>query len=130
VHRHTHRRGLGLPRRRHRHHRVDLDRTTPDHARARRAYGQGHQGHQGQAGPQGTYHRGDPPLVAQRILSADPDPDARLFTGPRGGRPSRLRAPAPPRPPAHRTHLVRRRRSTRTPVHPYTSSAGSPARDP
>lgn len=31
-------------------------------------------------------HRGDPPLVAQRILSAGPDPDARLFTGPRGGR--------------------------------------------
>ncbi|MCC9705934.1 site-specific integrase [Streptomyces sp. MNU76] len=26
------------------------------------------------------------PLVAQRILSAGPDPDARLFTGPRGGR--------------------------------------------
>ncbi|WP_228989370.1 site-specific integrase [Streptomyces sp. DH8] len=26
------------------------------------------------------------PLVAQRILAAGPDPDARLFTGPRGGR--------------------------------------------
>ncbi|MGC5244192.1 tyrosine-type recombinase/integrase [Streptomyces albogriseolus] len=26
------------------------------------------------------------PLVAQRILSAGPNPDARLFTGPRGGR--------------------------------------------
>ena len=26
------------------------------------------------------------PTVAQRILSAGPDPDARLFTGPRGGR--------------------------------------------
>ncbi|MBQ1105089.1 tyrosine-type recombinase/integrase [Streptomyces sp. 404i] len=26
------------------------------------------------------------PLVAQRILSAGPHPDARLFTGPRGGR--------------------------------------------
>ncbi|MER6528186.1 site-specific integrase [Streptomyces sp. NPDC001508] len=26
------------------------------------------------------------PLVAQRILSAGPDPDKRLFTGPRGGR--------------------------------------------
>ncbi|WDM15145.1 tyrosine-type recombinase/integrase [Streptomyces lavenduligriseus] len=26
------------------------------------------------------------PLVAQRILSVGPDPDARLFTGPRGGR--------------------------------------------
>lgn len=26
------------------------------------------------------------PLVAQRVLSAGPDPDARLFTGPRGGR--------------------------------------------
>ncbi|EDY45501.2 phage integrase [Streptomyces sp. SPB074] len=26
------------------------------------------------------------PLVAQRILTAGPDPDARLFTGPRGGR--------------------------------------------
>lgn len=26
------------------------------------------------------------PLVAQRILSASPHPDARLFTGPRGGR--------------------------------------------
>ncbi|MEV5579583.1 hypothetical protein AB0L39_13590 [Streptomyces parvus] len=28
------------------------------------------------------------PLVAQRILSAGPNPDARLFTGPRGGRTS------------------------------------------
>ncbi|WP_228022477.1 tyrosine-type recombinase/integrase [Streptomyces acidicola] len=26
------------------------------------------------------------PLIAQRILSASPNPDARLFTGPRGGR--------------------------------------------
>lgn len=26
------------------------------------------------------------PLVAQRVLAAGPDPDARLFTGPRGGR--------------------------------------------
>ncbi|WP_329620141.1 site-specific integrase [Streptomyces sp. NBC_01255] len=26
------------------------------------------------------------PLVAQRILAAGPDPDARMFTGPRGGR--------------------------------------------
>ncbi|MFJ1589311.1 tyrosine-type recombinase/integrase [Kitasatospora albolonga] len=26
------------------------------------------------------------PLVAQRILSAGPNPNARLFTGPRGGR--------------------------------------------
>ncbi|EHN78485.1 phage integrase [Streptomyces coelicoflavus ZG0656] len=26
------------------------------------------------------------PLVAQRVLSAGPNPDARLFTGPRGGR--------------------------------------------
>ncbi|MEV7504820.1 tyrosine-type recombinase/integrase [Streptomyces sp. NPDC093018] len=26
------------------------------------------------------------PLVAQHILSADPDPDARMFTGPRAGR--------------------------------------------
>lgn len=26
------------------------------------------------------------PFAAQRILSAGPDPDARLFTGPRGGR--------------------------------------------
>ncbi|MFJ2584963.1 hypothetical protein [Streptomyces sp. NPDC087538] len=26
------------------------------------------------------------PIVAQRIPSAGPDPDARLFTGPRGGR--------------------------------------------
>ncbi|MDO0910032.1 hypothetical protein QQM39_03900 [Streptomyces sp. DT2A-34] len=26
------------------------------------------------------------PLITQRILSADPNPDARLFTGPRGGR--------------------------------------------
>ncbi|WP_320783572.1 tyrosine recombinase XerC [Streptomyces sp. CRN 30] len=26
------------------------------------------------------------PLVAQRLLAAGPDPDARLFTGPRGGR--------------------------------------------
>ncbi|MGW7710099.1 tyrosine-type recombinase/integrase [Streptomyces sp. JV184] len=67
------------------------------------------------------------PLVAQRILSAGPNPDARPFTGPRGGRIStavlrdathlgrrghqaRLRASAPPRPPAHRTDLVRRRR--------------------
>ncbi|MFI8327043.1 tyrosine-type recombinase/integrase [Streptomyces sp. NPDC085529] len=26
------------------------------------------------------------PLVAQRVLAAGPDPDARVFTGPRGGR--------------------------------------------
>ncbi|WUP00132.1 tyrosine-type recombinase/integrase [Streptomyces sp. NBC_00272] len=26
------------------------------------------------------------PLVAQRVLAAGPDPDARMFTGPRGGR--------------------------------------------
>ncbi|MEU8953137.1 hypothetical protein AB0C93_02405 [Streptomyces sp. NPDC048518] len=67
------------------------------------------------------------PLVAQRILSAGPAPDARLFTGTRRthlhGRParrnplgrrrnrSRLRTPAPPRPTAHRPDMVRRRRS-------------------
>ncbi|MCL8012167.1 hypothetical protein M1L21_13490 [Streptomyces sp. AS02] len=43
-------------------------------------------------GTKGKRARKDPiveeirPLIAHRILSADPNPDARLFTGPRGGR--------------------------------------------
>ncbi|MCR8944474.1 site-specific integrase [Streptomyces sp. OUCMDZ-4982] len=78
------------------------------------------------------------PLVAQRILSAGPHPDARLFTGPRGGPISTavLRDAThwddvvtklgyehlrPPRPPAHRTHLVRRRQ---VPVHVLRRIAG------
>ncbi|MFJ2901128.1 tyrosine recombinase XerC [Streptomyces sp. NPDC087212] len=68
------------------------------------------------------------PLVAQRVLCAGPDPDARLFTGPRGGRIStavlrdathgnevvtRLgyEHPSPPRSPPHRTDPARGRRS-------------------
>ncbi|MCX5063006.1 tyrosine-type recombinase/integrase [Streptomyces sp. NBC_00201] len=62
---------------------MDLDRSTPDHTRARRT---DRQGHQGQAGPQGSLVDEIRPLVAQRVLSAAPNPDARLFTGPRGGR--------------------------------------------
>ncbi|MCX5054267.1 tyrosine-type recombinase/integrase [Streptomyces sp. NBC_00485] len=62
---------------------MDLDRSTPDHTRARRT---DRQGHQRQAGPQGSLVDEIRPLVAQRILSAAPNPDARLFTGPRGGR--------------------------------------------
>ncbi|MFF7361931.1 tyrosine-type recombinase/integrase [Streptomyces sp. NPDC008125] len=72
-----------LVRVRHRHHPVDLDRAASDHTRARRA---DRQGHEGQAGPPGSCRRGDPPPRRQRILSAGPNPDARLFTGPRGGR--------------------------------------------
>ncbi|WP_241846519.1 tyrosine-type recombinase/integrase [Streptomyces sp. TSRI0395] len=44
------------------------------------------------------------PLVAQRILSAGPHPDARLFTGPRGGRIST----AVLRDPSHRDDVVTR----------------------
>ncbi|WP_425264133.1 site-specific integrase [Streptomyces caeruleatus] len=71
------------------------------------------------------------PLVAQRVLSAGPNPDAppvhrparrthlhrrptRRHTLGRRGHQPRLRAPTPPRPPAHRTDLVRRRRSPGT----------------
>ncbi|MFE6778633.1 tyrosine-type recombinase/integrase [Streptomyces sp. NPDC057702] len=62
---------------------MDLDRATPDHTGSRRA---GRQGSQGRTGPQDTRRPGDPPLIAQCVLSAGSHPDARLFAGPRGGR--------------------------------------------
>ncbi|XIE81003.1 tyrosine-type recombinase/integrase [Streptomyces sp. SBR177] len=72
-----------MPGRGHRHHELDLDRPAADDPCPWRSDGQEDQG---QARPPGSHHRGDPALVAQRVLAASPDPDARLFTGPRGGR--------------------------------------------
>jgi integrase len=73
-----------VPRERHQHHQLGMDRPTPDDALARRP---GRQGHQRQAGPRRTplipeIHE----LTLQRIASTDGDPEARLFTGPCGGR--------------------------------------------
>ncbi|WP_241740784.1 site-specific integrase [Streptomyces sp. L2] len=81
------------------------------------------------------------PLVAQRVLSAGPNPDARLFTGPRGGRIST----AVLRDATHWDYVVTklgyehsRRHGLRytgltwfaMPESRYTSSAGSPATVP